>query len=198
MNANKLIPKMHHTASDLILRWHSLLQTVLMERFASSEAEAFEYLTKGNFDYIYGLYEQPDKRVLSLGTVSEEGFPNNFARLEKEDLNFVNPDAFADGETGFYFYLLDYVVVPTKIAEFSSSLEVESLCASICESSPLCTAGFQLDEVETPSFGLTYGCVSSCCYVTEILPFLDKTHLTCASSYLNERHFSIRRNVLLS
>ena len=146
---------------------------MLIEQFASSgEADAFPYLKKSEFEGIYGLYAQPDKRVLSGGTVTQEDFPNNFARISKDELGFVNPEAFA-GATGLY--MEDYVFVPTKIAEFSSPLEPQSLCASICEKSPLCTAGFQMninsdpvgtsEEIRVP----IYGCVSSsCCY--DILP----------------------------
>ena len=148
---------------------------MLIEQFASSgEADAFPYLKKSEFEGIYGLYAQPDKRVLSGGTVTQEDFSNNFARISKDELGFVNPEAFA-GATGLY--MEDYVFVPTKIAEFSSPLEPQSLCASICENSPLCTAGFQMDENSSPSLGLTYGCVSSC-YFTDVLPHQDETHLT--------------------
>ena len=97
--------------------------------------------------------------MLTGGTVPEEDFPKNYARISKDELGFVNPEAFA-GATSLYFE--DYVLVPTKIAEFSSPLEAQSLCASICENSPLCNAGFQMDENSSPSLGLTYGCVSSC------------------------------------
>ena len=166
---------------------------MLIEQFASSgEADAFPYLKESEFEGIYGLYAQPDKRVLSGGTVTQEDFSNNFARISKDELGFVNPEAFA-GATGLY--MEDYVFVPTQIAEFSSPLEAQSLCASICENSPLCTAGFQMDENSSPSLGLTYGCVSSCYY--DILSHQNETQLTSAScSY--DRHFSSRRNVVSS
>ena len=157
MSANRF--SRHHAASELMRR-HSFLQAMLIEQFASSgEAEAFPYLNESEFEGIYGLYAQPDKRVLTGGTVPEEDFPKNYACISKDELGFVNPEAFA-GATSLYFE--DYVLVPTKIAEFSSPLEAQSLCASICENSPLCNAGFQMDENSSPSLGLTYGCVSSC------------------------------------
>ena len=146
---------------------------MLIKQFASSgKAKAFPYLKESEFECIYGEHAQPDKRLLTGGIVPEEAFPINYARISKDELGFVNPEAFA-GATGLY--MEDYVFVPTKIAEFSSPLEPQSLCASICEKSPLCTAGFQMninsdpvgtsEEIRVP----IYGCVSSsCCY--DILP----------------------------
>ena len=149
---------------------------MLIEQFASSgEPDAFPYVNETEFEFIYGLYAQQDKRVLARGTVPQENFAENYSRISKDELEFVNPEAFADD--GIPYYENDYILVPTKIADFYSALEAYSLCASICESETLCTAGFQFDEVSTPSLGLTYGCVSSC-YFTDVLPHQDETHLT--------------------